>query len=287
MQGRLSRLIAGVPVADTRRRSDFESLPPPLHSYSILYISRSGSTWLADLLSRQGDLGKPREYLNLDMIVRFATEMNANTLTDYFAMLGRRRTTANRVFGLKVGWAQLKLLAEEELAENPLAGHAWIYLRRRNFVAQAVSLYKARVTRDYQRRRTDTANVRRALDAAAARVAYDAGEIERYLREIFEGEREAEKMIAAAGLSPVRFLYEDIMAADPVDVVGAVHRLVFGTIRSPGPIRPSNIEQAGSVQNLEFENRFRAAHRDLIAALERERTPLVVAPLSALPPAAG
>jgi len=280
MQGRLSRLIADVPVAEAERQRDIEGIPPPLRCYAILYISRSGSTWLADLLSRQGDLGKPREYLNLDMIARFATEMNANTLRDYFAMLGRKRASANRVFGLKVGWAQLELLAGEGLAEDVLAGYSWIYLRRRNLVAQAVSLYKARLTRAYQRRRTDSSDLRKALDDADARVAYDADGILRYFNEIVDGERVAEAMIASAAVSPVRYFYEDLVSADPGTVVAAVHRLVFGVDRPSQPVRPSNIEQTGSAQNLQFENRFRGAYTDIIAAVEQDRPPLIATPLT-------
>jgi LPS sulfotransferase NodH len=279
MRGRLSRLIADIPVADAQLRSDLEGLPPPLHRYAILYISRSGSTWLADLLSRQGDLGKPREYLNLDMIARFAAEMNANTLPDYFAMLGRKRATANRVFGLKVGWAQLELLAGEGVADEFLASHTCIYLRRRNLVAQAVSLYKARLSRAYQRRRTDTPEVRKAFDDANARVTYDADGIGRYLKEIVHGEQVVEAMIASAGAAPVRFLYEDIIAADPGAMVEVVHRLVVGISRTRQPIRPSNIEPSRSALNLEYENRFRAGHADMIAALERQRPPLIGDPL--------
>ena len=152
--GRLSQLIAGVPVDARQFAEDLAAIPPAAHRYAIFYISRSGSTWLADLLSRQGGLGKPREYLNLDMIARFAAEMNANTLAGYFAMLGRKRASANGVFGLKVGPAQLATLMEEATVGEIFAGYAWIYLRRRNAVAQAVSLYKARVSGTYQRRRS-------------------------------------------------------------------------------------------------------------------------------------
>lgn len=271
-----SRLIADISVDRERFDDDLTAIPDAPHRYAILYISRSGSTWLADLLSRQGALGKPREYLNLDMIARFAAEMNANSLADYFAMLRRKRSTANGVFGIKIGWAQLALLAEEAPIEEFLAGYSWIYLRRRNAVAQAVSLYKARSSGAYQRRRSDSANVRLQLDEADGQVAYDVDGLRDRLREIVTGEHVAERMMAAAGISPVRMTYEDMMTTEKSALISMTYRLLFAADVPQLRTSSSNIERSGNAQNLEFESRLRKDEAQLIDRLERQRPPLIV-----------
>ena len=142
-QGRLSRLVAQTAVDPDLRAREISGLPDATRRYAIFFVARSGSTWLADLLSRQLDLGKPREYLNINMVGRFAAEMNAGTLADYLALLRRKRATANGVFGIKVDVSQLSALIAGLPFTEAFHGHVWFYLRRSNFVAQAISHYKA------------------------------------------------------------------------------------------------------------------------------------------------
>jgi LPS sulfotransferase NodH len=267
----LSHLIADVPVDRGEQARDLESIRPAEHHYAILFIARSGSTWLADLLSRQGDLGKPREYFNPTMIARFAEEMGSNTLGDYLALLRRKRATPNGVFGLKMSLPQLDLLSGDARIETLFAGWSWIYLRRRNAVAQAVSLYKARASGAYQRRRNDAAELRRRLDEADARVPYDAGAIEERLQEIVASESAAERFFESCRMAPLRLLYEDMMATDPSAIVATVRKLVLGAAVPPAPAQPSNIAPSGNEQNLDFEARFRRERAELVSRLGRER----------------
>jgi LPS sulfotransferase NodH len=190
-------------------------------------------------------------------------------------MLIRKRSTPNGVFGLKLGWTQLGLLIEEGVAAELLADFRWIYLRRRNLVAQAVSLYKARTSGAYQRRLTDSTELRDGFDRLDAQSVYDGSAIGRYLAEIVEGEEAAEATIANWRLVPLRLVYEDMLAGDPASAVDAVHRLVFDGTPAPKHFKPSNIERSGTPKNQEFESRFRKEHGRLIDALEGRRRPLV------------
>jgi LPS sulfotransferase NodH len=165
-------------------------------------------------------------------------------------------------------------LIEEGVAQELLAGFRWIYLRRRNLIAQAVSLYKARTSGAYQRRLNDSAELRLGHDRADAQVAYDGDAIGRYMAEIIAGEEAAEAMIAGWKLSPLRMVYEDMLAGNPASAVDAVHRLVFDGMPAAGPFKPSNIERSGTPRNLDFENRFRKEHRQAIETLERRRRAL-------------
>jgi LPS sulfotransferase NodH len=274
-QGPLSQLIAQTAVDPELLARELRVLPPAAYRYAIFFVGRSGSTWLADLLSRQRDLGKPREYLNTKLIGRFAAEMNAGTVADYLALLRRKRITPNGVFGLKINASQVStLLAELPFAEA-FPDHVWFYLRRRNLVAQAISGYKAMVSGLYQLRRTDLPAERHRLESAHALIGYDAKAIGRHVASIVEMEKLGERLMAQFAILPIRLIYEDMLIARPADVVSMVRRRVLGV----GPpvdadVKSSNIEKFGDSRNLDFEERFRRDEALLIRRLESERPPL-------------
>lgn len=275
-QGRLSRLVAQTAVDPDLRARDISSLPDATHRYALFFVARSGSTWLADLLSRQLDLGKPREYLNINMVARFAAEMNAGTLADYLALLRRKRATANGVFGIKVDVSQLSALIAELPFAEAFDGHIWFYLRRRNLVAQAISHYKAMTSGLPHRRRNDPPAERQRLESAHARIDYDAAAIARFLGDIVEAEKQGERLLAQLALQPTRLIYEDMLSADPAEVVAMVRRQVLVGLVAPGEaaVKPSNIEKFGDSLNQAFEERFRRDEALLVHRLEAERPPL-------------
>ena len=111
--------------------------------YCIACCARSGSTFLAELCESTGRLGYPREYINPDPMCepRFRRKMSvASDAPDalYVNALLAQHRTANGVFGFKVvNYEEHKL----RLAEFPI--NRWIFLRRRDQLEQAISLYKA------------------------------------------------------------------------------------------------------------------------------------------------
>lgn len=266
----LARLIADVRLDRPRLERELASSPAALHRYAILFTGRSGSTWLASLLSNQGLYGQPREYLNAALVRRFAEEMNANTLPGYFAMLARKRVV-NGVFGLKLACQQLELLLAEMAFDEAFAGYRWLYLRRRNAVAQAISSYKAGASGHHHRRRNDGPELRQRMDEADRGVGYDAVAIERSMQDVLRMERFAESVIAAHRLRPVRMFYEDMLSHDPLETVAIVHRLLFGTAAPALLVRPSSIERSGGALSVEFEDRFRRARASFVRGLEDAR----------------
>jgi len=274
-QGRLSRLVEQTAVDADLRAHEIGTLPEATRRYAIIFVARSGSTWLADLLSRQRDLGKPREYLNINMVGRFAAEMNAGTLADYLALLRRKRATANGVFGIKVDVSQLSALIAELPFAEAFPGHVWFYLRRRNSVAQAISNYKAMASGLWHRRRNDPPAERHRLESAHALIPYDASAIARCLGDIVEAEKAGERLMAELAILPTRLIYEDMLAARPAEVVGLVRRHVLGTVAAgEAMVKPSNIEKFGDSRNQAFEERFRRDEALLVHRLEAERPPL-------------
>jgi LPS sulfotransferase NodH len=273
--GRISQLIARTSVDADLLARELSSLPAATHSYAILFVARSGSTWLADLLSRQLDLGKPREYLNISMVGRFAAEMNAGTVADYLALLRRKRITANGVFGIKVDIHQLSTLIAEFPFADAFHGHVWFYLRRRNFVAQAISQYKTAVSGIHHRRRNDPPAERLRLEREHARIPYDCDAIAANLGGIVAAEKRGERLIAEFAIQPTRLIYEEMLAARPDQVVGVVRRQVLSNVPPvEAHVPSSNIEKIGDLRSQDFEERFRRDEALLIRRLEAERPPL-------------
>ena len=125
----------------------------PALAYLLASVPRAGSTHFSHLLWRTGCLGAPLEYLNFEGAGPYGFAAAAASLQhELWRSVLRRRCSPNGVFGLKVFPPQLEALQKSnpELLSNVLATmlprdaprHV-IYLRRRDRVAQTVSLARA------------------------------------------------------------------------------------------------------------------------------------------------
>jgi len=104
--------------------------------YAIVCGSRSGSTFLCDLLRSTIRAGNPQEFFNLDLRDGFA-EMG--TGKGYVDGVINGTKTENEVFGAKiVGFDQWNAAAN-----SPLQFTDFIWLDRGNKVAQAISRFKS------------------------------------------------------------------------------------------------------------------------------------------------
>jgi LPS sulfotransferase NodH len=128
-------------------------LPPsgmPCRDYLICSTPRSGSTLLAALLRGSGQMGVPHEYLNAGVhqpvLARRLDALAADGSVDfvrYLDALRRRRTSPNGVFGMKAHFSQLQPHLAFEPISRFVRGATLIRIRRRDRIAQAISLYRA------------------------------------------------------------------------------------------------------------------------------------------------
>jgi LPS sulfotransferase NodH len=196
-------------------------------TYLVCATQRSGSTLLCKALSATGVAGRPEEYFE----ALEATGLPAQP-RDYLPVLGdelalpplrhgdplppfaerleaarRAGTTPNGVFGAKVMWSYgAPVLAA--LGSDP--GVRWVLVRRRDKLRQAISLWRAIQTRQWN-----------ADDAAGGEAAYSRAAIDA-LRERLAGEEAAwERWLA--GRDPLVLDYDDF-ASQPGDAVAAVLR---------------------------------------------------------------
>jgi LPS sulfotransferase NodH len=111
-------------------------------NYFLAFSGRTGSSWLCDLLTTTGRLGRPLEHFCVDELDRLLPNpsWNSATWTTHYAEYLRHTRTENGVTGAKVSWHQWSRL-QVGLGEAPDV-QAWVWLRRRDKLRQAVSAYK-------------------------------------------------------------------------------------------------------------------------------------------------
>lgn len=196
--------------------------------YIIATTSRSGSTYLCQLLASTRRLGEPKEYYNPPVKARFQERWNAADDLTYFRELLTRTSTANGVCGVKLATSALVDMRAQLGPVFELLRPVYIWLRRRDALRQAISLYRASATGHWH------------WPAAAQRPRacppFDAQRINECRRRIEQANDEWESCFAAGRIDPLMLWYEDV-AADPRASVAAVCRRVGVDARDLPPLK--------------------------------------------------
>ncbi|WP_082048407.1 Stf0 family sulfotransferase [Candidatus Methylopumilus turicensis] len=130
---------------------DFASVSQPKQRYCIASSPRSGSTLISKMLLTTHLAGDPKEYLNpLLMHAWHRISHQPILLNEYIKQIESRRTTENGAFGIKIHWRHLENLSKtiDSRKINSLINNfdKFIFVRRRDKLAQAISYYKAVTT---------------------------------------------------------------------------------------------------------------------------------------------
>jgi len=180
--------------------------------------TRTGSNYLCELMHSTGKLGNPAEYFSPHVAFGEATTQSARC-----DVAQSRGTTPNGVAAVKVFAYHWKWLHKEIRFADAFPNRHWIWLRRRDFLAQAVSRAIALQTQAW---RSDT------ISTSLPR--YSSKDILRTLRYISNAEARWRMFFARNGLSPHMLWYEDLISApEPAVMQIAAHAGV--------DIRPSDI----------------------------------------------
>ncbi|WP_374449040.1 Stf0 family sulfotransferase [Stella sp.] len=194
----------------------------PARTYVICSTPRSGSTLLAELFRATGRLGSPAEYFNkASLMPRMARRLGALSpegmldLPAYLRALIRWRTSPNGIFGVKVHFQDLRPLLHLEAVGRLLRTSRLIWIRRRDVLAQAISLEIAERTGRWNR-------VRDRVDEPIP-LAWSHTSVERRVGALLEEDREWQMLFEANGLTAHRIDHEDLIA-DCEAVAGAAAR---------------------------------------------------------------
>jgi trehalose 2-sulfotransferase len=232
-------------------RLDFPESPPLRKSYVVASSYRSGSTYFCSRLWSTGVLGAPAEYLNVGVgrMLRHVMEsrLQATSPEDYFAKLLACRTSSNGVFGMKAHYHHF----EEALDWCPsmielLSPVTYIYICRRDTVAQAVSMAKAMQTNRWS-----------SMDGEVETgLRYDEFLITQCLEEVQRQKIGWLRWFELNNITPFVLSYEDLIA-DAAGAVGSVVKLLDVQGDEASEIDAPEVQKLGDAINIEWAARFR------------------------------
>jgi LPS sulfotransferase NodH/SAM-dependent methyltransferase len=237
----------------TDARLDFRRTVPLRKSYIVASSYRCGSTFLCKELWSTGLLGAPWEYFNprkspsTNSIQDTMMErLKASSIDDYVAKLIACRTTRNGVFGMKAHFHDF----ETTLKKYPglleaLAPITYIFMDRRNKLAQAVSMARAMQTNSWIS----------LAKADTAKLHYDRDLISKCL-----GKHEMQRLgwqrwFDANDINPFVVFYEEL-ESNPAGVVRSVIEYLDVQDDDPNNIRLPPIEKQSDDINDEWVARF-------------------------------
>jgi LPS sulfotransferase NodH len=232
-------------------RLDFSESPPLQKSYIVAASYRCGSTYLCTRLWNTGVLGAPAEYLNVGggRMLRHVMErrLQATSPEDYFVKLLACRTSSNGVFGMKAHYHHF----ERALDWCPqmlklLAPVTYVYLSRRDAIAQAVSMAKAIQTNRWTSMDDDVETVPQ----------YDEGLIGQCLEEINQQKVGWMRWFELNNITPFVINYEHLIT-NTSDVIGSVIKLLDVRDDEACELYPPLVEKLGDGINAEWAARFR------------------------------
>ncbi len=228
-------------------------------SVFICALPRTGSWLLAHLLWRSGAVGYPGEWFWREDMERNRAAWGTRTWSEYLERVLEAGTSATGVFAAKVMWGymhellfELRRLRREYDADDLAVLRSFfpnprfVWLRRADFVAQAVSWAKAAQTEQWA-----------AHQPATGQARFDFEQIDGlyHLARVHDGAWR--RWFDAQGIDPYRVTYEQLAAAP--ERIGCEVLAALGITPQPGgrvDVPPELARQADEV-NAAWGARYR------------------------------
>jgi LPS sulfotransferase NodH len=237
----------------------------PVTPYAICLTPRSGSTYLTYLLRDTGKFGFPDEWLNAFKIKDEVASLGTSNIALFLQKVLIKHASANGVSGLEMSYSQL--LAARQIAnlDQTLNGRMrYFYLRRRNIVRQAISLYTA-----FQSGLLHSNDSNEIKRAAHDRVEYNRKAIRENINILHDQEMGWETYFGSLRIEPDRLYYEDLVAR-PDKVLRRMSN-ILGLETTPLPSRESAIKPISDQRNEEWEARFREEEAEYLKTHAKHR----------------
>jgi LPS sulfotransferase NodH len=232
-------------------------------AYVVCTMTRTGSSLLCDALSRTGRAGKPAEYFDIHKGNQdfWRRELNIEDDSEYLDKVLTAGTTPNGMFGLKLMWHQLPAMMKafdapvagidiDKVLASRFATRKYIWLRRRNKVAQAISNYRAinssiwRVGPKLPKKKN-----------RAPELAFDLEAIEHQVRLVEHFERQWQTWFQLSKQQALVLVYEDFSQRYEQTIRGVCDYLGVDSFASPIP--EPRFERQADEASLEWEARYR------------------------------
>ena len=235
----------------------------------ICTAPRTGSSLLGEGLTGTGYAGRPREYFDIHKHneQNWINEFKIAQDKDYLEKVIAAGTTPNGVFGLKLHWHQIPALSAKfasavstqlkspntalnELLQNRFPAVHYLWLRRRNTVAQGISYYRATHSGIWRVRRAGEIR-----PSAATAAPFDFAEIDRFIKLVEDFDRNWTDFFTRQKIKPMVLIYEDYIA-DYENTIRAICKYI-GVDSEGISIRPHAFRQQADSLSLEWEREYR------------------------------
>lgn len=254
------------------RATDGQGRLPPNRTYVVCASPRTGSTLLCSGLTKTGLAGFPRENFDdrLEIDAQYKNRLGVDDDVSYLRKVLRLSRTPNGMRGLKIHWHQLRVLERMLRAANEAFREAggdidffdmqrrlfgpvrWIWLRRRDKVAQAVSLYRASRSNLWHHPAT------KERECADEGVQYDFKLIDMLVHRCFVYDTNWAKYLGANGIDALEIWYEDL-SEDYSGTMASVLRYLDIPNADVGPPRMKKLAGATSLDWVERFKKEKAA----------------------------
>lgn len=223
-------------------------------SYCILITPRSGSTWLSRRIERLAVLSCPDEFFNTEEFANTLKFNPGNNIREVFDRVAAKNCTNTGIFGFEISYFDLEEFEKEVCLLDVMPGERhFFYLNRRNFVAQAISLYTAVESRVFH------LYDRGGEPAPSRQVPYDDDRILYWACHILQQEYGIRRWLARNRITPVRLCYEELRE----DIDGAVARIADALGVDLSSAQPRDVAQTMPITAAwagAYEDRFRERH---------------------------
>lgn len=235
-----------------RLRSD-KTTPYAPTTVVVCFTNRCGSTYVCSALSELGLAGAPNshlnyEYLNHDAVAEYQQADGHESFEDYLRWCSGHHRGRAGAWTLKASVRQLNFLIETDLLWRMSPRVVFIRVRRRNVVAQAVSLWTAA---------QDGRWTSLHGPATAGDLVLDEIAVLKIVRQVYEDNSAFDMLFELHGITPVEVWYEDF--ADRPDLLRG---WLSDSVGLPvAPVGPSSlpVERQASYEKVRWERKVRDA----------------------------
>lgn len=222
-----------------------------MKKYAIVCGSRTGSSFLCDMLSSTNRAGKPQEFFNPWLKEKLCKEykLEYSDRIKYKNEIIKHYSTSNDVFGIKVvGFWQLSEMIKSELQSD----WQYVYLYREDTLLQGISAFIA-----------DKGNTwHRNIKTTDCIPAYDKEAIKWYYEDAINTNEIIEDFLELQGKDFLSISYEKDLCEAPEQTVTAIlHYLQISTEELPLSI--SNRYQKPQEPNLTWKKKFLEQNQDI------------------------
>ena len=225
---------------------------------------------MSEALRRTGIAGNPGEYFNPYLDTgKFRSEfLGIKADAEYLQGVINASTTQNGVFGTKIHFGQIPLFLSRIRAEGRVFGTSpfsvfaarfpnlrYIWLRRKNEVRQAISLYRASMTNVWWKFAKETPRLYeyKPIEKPGRDRDFDFDGINRCLSDIRINTARWSEFFDRSGGIPFRLTYEDL----DKEYGGTVVRVLnFLGLPVPATIPPKNMERQADGRTDAWEKKF-------------------------------